>query len=55
MIPVGLRGVQVSTDFPGEPHPRKGEVVGEGGPWRVKVKWDDGTSSVIHVEDVIFE
>lgn len=58
---LATKGERVNTAFPVDsqgtidPEARYGVVLGDGGPWQVKVKWDDGTISDIHVEDVIFE
>lgn len=52
-----LKGSRVNTDFgPGiVAAPQAGVIIGAGGPWQVEVLWDDGETSVIHVEDVVFE
>lgn len=50
-----LIGEKVNTNFPGEPRPQSGAVIGAGGPWRVEIRWDDDSTSTLHIEDVIFE
>lgn len=50
-----LKGERVNTGFVGEPDPKAGTVLGAAGPWQVRVRWDDGTVSDIHSEDVIFD
>jgi hypothetical protein len=50
-----LKGEPVNTGFPGEPNPKAGIVIDGAGPWQVRVRWDDGTVSDIHSEDVIFD
>ncbi len=55
-----LKGKLVNTAFPIDtdgtidPNAQYGSVIGGAGPWQVTVRWDDGTTSVIHTEDVIF-
>lgn len=50
-----LKGMSVSTKFHGdEDTGLDGTVVGAGGPWQIKVQWEDGSVSVVHIEDVMF-
>lgn len=55
-----LKGERVNTAFPIDsagtidPDAQYGVVIDGAGPWQVSVRWDDGTTGVIHTEDVIF-
>lgn len=53
-----LKGERVNTFFPGDcvlpGDGRHGTVIDGGGPWQVRVQWDDGSVSDIHTEDVVF-